>query len=167
MTQVRSLCLLAALVSAAAAIAGCGGKSSGGAAGKGGAGGAGGGAGSGRLGPIVDVVRPVDSAEVADPSLVLWYDRPAAMWETQALPIGNGKLGGMVFGGTPIERIQLNEKTVWEGSTNSFGAYQTLGDILITVPGAETVTGYKLQLGNENAIASVGYTGGAGAGTGG
>ena len=158
MTKVRSLCLLAALVWAGAVIAGCGGKSSGGAAGMGGAGG---GAGSGHLGPIVDVVRPVDSAEVADPSLVLWYERPAASWETQALPVGNGKLGGMVFGGTPIERIQLNEKSVWEGSTNTFGAYQTLGDILITVPGAETVTGYKLQLDIENAIASVAYTVGA------
>src|SRR4029079_8245687 len=158
MTKVRSLCLLAALVWAGAVIAGCGGKSSGGAAGMGGAGGGGG---SGHLGPIVDVVGLVDSAEVADPSLVLWYERPAASWETQALPIGNGKLGGMVFGGTPIERIQLNEKSVWEGSTNTFGAYQTLGDILITVPGAETVTGYKLQLDIENAIASVAYTVGA------
>ena len=110
------------------------------------------------LGPIVDVVRPVDTAEVADPALVLWYDRPAANWETQALPIGNGEIGGMVFGGTPIDRIQFNEKTLWEGSETSFGAYQTFGDILITVPGADTVTNYRLQLDIENALASLAYT---------
>jgi alpha-L-fucosidase 2 len=164
MPRFRAIFLLVSLVLSlvlAGVGAGCGGKSGGGAAGKGGTGGAAGAAGSGRLGPIVDVVRPVDNAEVTDPALVLWYDRPAANWETQALPIGNAEIGGMIFGGTPIERIQFNEKTLWEGSTNSFGAYQTFGDILITVPGADTVTGYKLQLDIENALASVGYTVGA------
>ena len=118
-------------------------------------------AGRAGLGPIVDVVRPVDTAEVADPALVLWYDRPATLWMNQALPIGNGEIGGMVFGGTVIDHIQFNEKTLWEGGTQSFGAYQTFGDIWITVPGAETVTGYRLQLDIENALASVAYTIGA------
>jgi alpha-L-fucosidase 2 len=129
----------------------CGGGKSGGMGGTGGGGRPG-------LGPIVDVVRPVDTAEVADPALVLWYDRPATNWETQALPIGNGEIGGMVFGGTAVDRVQFNEKTLWDGSTTSFGAYQTFGDIAITVPGAETVTGYRLQLDIENALASVAYT---------
>ena len=121
----------------------------------------GGAAGRAGLGPIVDVVRPVDATEVADPALVLWYDRPATLWMNQALPIGNGEIGGMVFGGTASDRIQFNEKTLWEGGTQSFGAYQTFGDIWITVPGAETVTGYRLQLDIENALASVAYTIGA------
>ena len=42
--------------------------------------------------------------------LKLWYDKPAKDWMTQALPIGNGRLGGMIFGGTAVERIQFNEK---------------------------------------------------------
>lgn len=46
--------------------------------------------------------------------LKLWYHRPAAEWE-EALPIGNGRLGGMVFGRTGIEYIQLNEDSVWYG----------------------------------------------------
>jgi len=46
--------------------------------------------------------------------LLLWYLRPAARW-TEALPIGNGRLGGMVFGGVDNERIQLNEATLWAG----------------------------------------------------
>lgn len=44
----------------------------------------------------------------------LTYDKPARLW-TEALPIGNGKLGGMVFGGIDLERIQLNEDTLWSG----------------------------------------------------
>ena len=49
-----------------------------------------------------------------DSELVLWYERPAQKW-TEALPVGNGRLGAMVFGGTTKERIQLNEDTVWAG----------------------------------------------------
>ena len=44
----------------------------------------------------------------------LWYRQPAACW-TQALPLGNGRLGAMVFGGTGLERIALNEDTLWSG----------------------------------------------------
>ena len=47
----------------------------------------------------------------------LWYNRPALTW-TQALPIGNGTLGGMVFGTPAMERIQLNEETIWAGQPN-------------------------------------------------
>ncbi|MCC6491221.1 MAG: glycoside hydrolase family 95 protein [Candidatus Hydrogenedentes bacterium] len=53
-------------------------------------------------------------AQTPGQSLSLWYRQPAAAWE-QALPVGNGRLGGMVFGGTASERIQLNEETIWEG----------------------------------------------------
>ena len=106
---------------------------------------------------VVDVVRPVATAEVADPSLVLWYDRPATDWERQALPIGNGHVGGMVFGGPARERVQFNEKTLWEGSETTFGAYQTFGDLRFAVPGAGRVTDYRLRLDIENALASVDY----------
>ncbi len=46
--------------------------------------------------------------------LTLWYNQPASEW-VEALPIGNGRLGAMVFGGTKTERIQLNEDTIWAG----------------------------------------------------
>jgi alpha-L-fucosidase 2 len=45
---------------------------------------------------------------------LLWYRRPAAQW-VEALPIGNGRLGAMVFGGVERERLQLNEGTLWSG----------------------------------------------------
>ncbi len=46
--------------------------------------------------------------------LVLWYRRPAAQW-IEALPVGNGRLGVMVFGGIEQERLQLNEESRWGG----------------------------------------------------
>jgi alpha-L-fucosidase 2 len=46
--------------------------------------------------------------------MTLWYQRPAAQW-VEALPVGNGRIGAMVFGGIEQERIQLNEDTLWAG----------------------------------------------------
>src|SRR5579859_2282367 len=47
-------------------------------------------------------------------SLRLWYEQPARQW-IEALPVGNGRLGAMVFGRIDIERIQLNEDSIWYG----------------------------------------------------
>ena len=55
--------------------------------------------------------RPV---EQTGDLLTLWYARPATNWN-EALPIGNGRLGAMVFGGVDRERLQLNEDTLWAG----------------------------------------------------
>ncbi len=46
----------------------------------------------------------------------LWYDKPAEIWE-EALPLGNGRLGAMVFGNPANERIQVNEESIWYGGT--------------------------------------------------
>jgi alpha-L-fucosidase 2 len=62
---------------------------------------------------------------------LLWYEQPAAAW-TAALPIGNGHLGAMVFGGVAEERIQFNEHTVWTGEPRSYahpGAHRYLAEI--------------------------------------
>ena len=53
------------------------------------------------------------------PSFRLWYDSPAQIW-TEALPLGNGRLGAMVFGGISEERIQFNEETLWKGEPRSY-----------------------------------------------
>lgn len=53
-------------------------------------------------------------AATARSPFVLWYRQPAATW-TEALPVGNGRLGAMVFGGVARERLQLNEGTLWAG----------------------------------------------------
>ncbi|HEX8342602.1 MAG TPA: glycoside hydrolase family 95 protein, partial [Tepidisphaeraceae bacterium] len=59
---------------------------------------------------IVTIASSVAGA--ADGPNVLWYAAPAEKW-TQALPVGNGRLGAMIFGGTESERLQLNDVTVW------------------------------------------------------
>ena len=55
-----------------------------------------------------------------NPSTLMWYDAPAKKWE-DALPVGNGRIGAMVFGRNAEERIQLNEETYWSG-----GPYSTV-----------------------------------------
>ena len=55
-----------------------------------------------------------------NPSTLLWYDSPAGKWE-EALPVGNGRLGAMVYGKYDEEQIQLNEETYWSG-----GPYSTV-----------------------------------------
>lgn len=59
-------------------------------------------------------VRPAGAVPDPHAPLALWYLQPATEW-TQALPIGNGRLGAMVFGGISQERLQLNESTLWAG----------------------------------------------------
>jgi alpha-L-fucosidase 2 len=67
----------------------------------------------------VSVAAPAVAAG-ADPN-TLWYSQPAADWESQALPIGNGAMGAMVFGGVGSEQLQFNEKTLWTGGPGSSG----------------------------------------------
>jgi len=55
----------------------------------------------------------------------LWYDRPASHW-LEALPVGNSLLGAMVYGGTDVEEIQLNEETFWSGSPHSNNSNESL-----------------------------------------
>ena len=57
----------------------------------------------------------VKKADAPGEPLTLWYRKPATKWETEALPVGNGRMGAMVFGGVDRERIQFNEETVWDG----------------------------------------------------
>lgn len=52
-------------------------------------------------------------------NLRLWYRQPAKQW-VEALPVGNGRLGAMVFGGVTSERLQLNEDTLWSGGPKNW-----------------------------------------------
>lgn len=81
-----------------------------------------------------------------NPAEVLWYTSPANAWE-EALPVGNGRLGAMVFGKTDEERIQLNEDTYWTGgpySTVVKGGYKTLPQIQTMIFKGDIVGAHKL-----------------------
>ncbi|HYF70750.1 MAG TPA: glycoside hydrolase family 95 protein [Ohtaekwangia sp.] len=67
---------------------------------------------------FVGIAVPAFS-QPTDNELKLWYTKPAKNWN-EALPIGNGRLGAMIFGGIAEERIQLNEESVWSGKKNDF-----------------------------------------------
>jgi len=87
--------------------------------------------------------------------LSLWYPQPAKNW-LEALPVGNGSLGGMIFGGTTNEHVQFNEQTLWLGSETEMGSYQPFGDVFIewshTAP-----TNYRRELNLADAIYRVSY----------
>ncbi len=63
------------------------------------------------------LVYPAFPAAAQDPSRsdTLWYAQPAEKW-VEALPVGNGRIGAMIFGGAPKERFQLNEESLWAGA---------------------------------------------------
>ncbi|MCW1925985.1 glycoside hydrolase family 95 protein [Luteolibacter arcticus] len=78
------------------------------------------------------------AAALAGP-LEIRFATPATDWESQALPIGNGRVGAMIYGSPLAERMQFNEITLWTGGANpsggydvnSFGAYQNFGDLYL------------------------------------
>ena len=119
--------------------------------------------------------------------LMLWYQQPvggltdepltsgkgqppvgmgggrASHFMDEGLPIGNGRIGGLIAGGTAHERIALNEDSLWTGGENpsgnydTMGAYQVLGDLLINLPGHQNATNYRRDLDIGDALAHVGY----------
>lgn len=64
--------------------------------------------------PLFIVNTGFGQKKAYDPDLKLWYNKPAVAWE-EALPLGNGTTGAMVFGGIAHERFQLNDHTLWSG----------------------------------------------------
>jgi alpha-L-fucosidase 2 len=66
--------------------------------------------------PVFAVLLMSGRADATKSDLSLWYDKPSGEEWVRALPVGNGRLGAMVYGNPGSERIQLNEDTVWAGS---------------------------------------------------
>jgi alpha-L-fucosidase 2 len=75
------------------------------------------------------------AADQSQRDMVLWYRQPAQQWH-QAMPLGNGMIGAMVFGGVPQERIALNESSFWSGrphdydDTNAFQYFPQIRDLV-------------------------------------
>ncbi|MCL2487772.1 MAG: glycoside hydrolase N-terminal domain-containing protein [Oscillospiraceae bacterium] len=89
--------------------------------------------------PMAAVLESAAAEEGSYAPLKLWYDKPAnempnaapnpgineKVWESRALPIGNGHIGGMIFGGVTEDRILVNEKTIWSGGPGKNQNYST------------------------------------------
>lgn len=134
----------------------------------------------------------------AQKDLTLWYNKPSKTW-TDALPLGNGRLGAMVYGVPQCDTIQINEDTFWSGSpyqntnpnaknslkkiqqyiedenyvdaqklalnsiiadraiTSHGQVYQSIGNLVLTVPGHEKFTDFHRELNLKTAIATTTY----------
>ena len=88
---------------------------------------------------------------------VLWYTQPAEDWMSEALPIGNGRIGAMIFGGVAQEHLQFNDKTLWTGSRTEGGNYQNFGDIYLDFDHGTDCTDYRRKLNIEQAVARTQY----------
>jgi len=103
---------------------------------------------------------------------VIWFAQPAqgekgsgggVTYINQALPIGNGRIGALVCGGTDQELLRLNEDSLWTGDLNpsgnygTMGAYQALGDMKITLAGQGSITDYRRELDLGSATVLVTY----------
>lgn len=80
---------------------------------------------------LVSCNPAITQLETVNPSLVLWYDKPAGEW-TEALPLGNGRTGAMVYGKVENEIIQFNDETLWTGQPHDYaneGAHHYLEEL--------------------------------------
>ncbi len=143
-----------------------------------------------RLAPLLCTAFAVVPTLFASVEPVLWFDQPArtgspdatsdadpifrvakgrgggngSPFMNEALPVGNGRLGALVFGGTDLERLVVNEISLWSGDQNpdgnydTMGSYETLGNVWLQLPGARDVTDYLRQLDLATATAGVTYT---------
>jgi len=112
---------------------------------------------------ILALFLTADIASAAQNGLVLWYAQPAKHCMNEALPIGNSRMGGLIFGETAAEHIVLNEDSLWTGGENpsgvyeTMGAYQKLADLYIDLPSHKGPTQYRRDLDIGTAVASVSY----------
>jgi len=96
---------------------------------------------------------------------VLFLGKPAVTWEKEAFPLGNGRLGCMVFGGVGEERIQFNVDSLWTGDENpgggyktpGMGDYQNFGDLYVALDPAGTATEYRRELNISKAVCRIAY----------
>jgi len=95
-------------------------------------------------------LNPKPSTEFMDPAVTF----PSSDWEREGMPIGNGRIGAMVFGDPLKERIQFNDITLWTGGANhsgkydveEFGSYQNFGNLYIEMLGQESFENFNRSL---------------------
>src|ERR1039457_2935533 len=88
--------------------------------------------------------------------LALHYHQPAGDWQSQALPIGNGRLGAMIFGDARREHLQLNEISLWTGDEKDTGSYQNLADLFLDLAHGAGQS-YQRRLDIDSAVHTIQY----------
>ena len=105
---------------------------------------------------FVPLILVLAAGNLNGQKLTLWYRQAATDWQTQALPLGNGRLGAMIFGGAQHEHIQLNENSLWTGDEKDTGSYQNLADLYIDLEHGQTEN-YRRQLDLDSAVHTIEY----------
>ena len=96
---------------------------------------------------------------------LLFLTKPAAEWQKEVFPLGNGRLGGTIFGGVAEEQIQFNVDSLWTGDENlkgsyrdpGMGHYQNFGDLYIELNAKGAETNYRRELNLSTAVSRVSY----------
>ncbi len=98
---------------------------------------------------------------------VIWYSAPAEKWEPNALPVGNGRMGAMLFGGIKKDIIQFNEQSLWSGDNNwdggyqtgdrGFGSYRNFGELVIEFADSVPAQAYRRSLDISTGIHSTSF----------
>jgi hypothetical protein len=99
--------------------------------------------------------------------LEIWYTQAASQW-LDALPIGNGRMGAMIYGGVSQEHIQFNEQSLWSGDNNwdgeyetddhGFGSYRNFGEVLLEFKDQSVATNYIRSLDLSSGIHTTSFT---------
>jgi len=99
---------------------------------------------------------------------MIWYNQPATNWESERLPIGNGRMGAMLMSDLQFDTIQFNEQSLWSGDNNwdgeyetgdhGFGSYRNFGEVRLAFLHAANAQQYKRTLDINNAIYSSSFT---------
>ena len=111
------------------------------------------------------LVLLASSTSVTNADDILWLSKPATDWQKQSYPLGNGRLGCMVFGGVKEEHIQFNVDSLWTGDENpgggygspGMGNYQNFGDLYIDLNADTAATKYRRELNLSKAVSRVRY----------
>jgi len=115
---------------------------------------------------LVSALCSAASCLAAD--LTLWYQQPASNGRpmNEALAVGNGRMGGLIFGATQRERISINEDSLWVGGLNpsgedgTMGSYQVFGNVYVDLPEHTNMAAYRRDLDLGRAQAHVTYESG-------
>ena len=113
------------------------------------------------MGLITDRSKP---SPFGAPSIdTVWYDRPGTHPETQGMPVGNGRIGALLLGGYPKDRIVFNESSLWTGDENAnndyntMGSYERFGEVNLTFDKPGQITRYRRAVDLKTATATVDY----------
>jgi alpha-L-fucosidase 2 len=99
-------------------------------------------------------------------ALTLWYLQPARSGMNEALAIGNGHMGGLLFGAPDLEHVNITEDGFWTGGENpsgqdgTMGNYQTFGDAAVLLPAHTNAVNYRRELDIGTALSRVSYEAG-------